>query len=270
MESRRYFLRRENSIRKAIEAVKRGTSVRDAANKFKVAKSTLHYRLTTPTRQRPGRKTVLTVQEEQCIVDFILRNATKGVPLTQRQLLPARRLLLPFKRDKPSVGYLRAFRRRHGKQIRFDKPLRQEAKRFWAINAESLTTHFAIIERLITEHSIDSSLLFNLDEVGVSPGKDADGNLACRRLMHKNGGQDFIGADFFYENRITMMPIISADGDCAPPLFVTKGKRVPYREVLKNGTIFPETPLSRLPRFAVLATREENGAQFSIMGLHVC
>ena len=77
--------------------------------------------------------------------------------------------------------------------------------------------------------------------------------------MHKNGGQDFIGADFSYENRITMMPIINADGDCAPPLFVMKGKRVPYREVLQNGIVLPETPLSRLPRTSVLATREENG-----------
>ena len=189
MQSRRNFLRRENSITKAIEAVKRGTSLRNAADNFKVPKSTLHYRLTTPIRKRPGRKTALTIQEEKCIVDFILRNATKGVPLTQRHLCeaisvalgnvtPARRLTLPFKRDKPSAGYLRAFRRRHGNVIRFGKPLRQEVKRFRATNAESLTTHFATIEKLIAEHKIDSSRLFNLDKVDVSPGKDADGQLA--------------------------------------------------------------------------------------------
>ena len=139
----------------------------------------------------------------------------EAISVVLGKLTPARRLTLPFKRDKPSAGYLRAFRRRHGKVIRFGKPLRQEAKRFRAVNAESLTTHFATIEKLIAEHNIDSSRLFNLDEVGVSPGKDADGQLACRRLMHMSGGQDFITADFSYENRITMMPIIGADGDCA-------------------------------------------------------
>ena len=272
MQSRRNFIRRENNITRAVEAVKRGTSVRNAADRFKVPKSTLHYRLTTPVRQWPGRKTAF-IQEEKCIVDFVLHYATTGVPLTQRHLCeaisvvlgnltPARRLTLPFKRDKPSAGYLRTFRRRHGKVIRFGKPLRQEPKRFRGVNSESLTTHFATIEKLIAEHNIDSSGLFNLVKVGVSPGKDADVQLACRRLTNKSGRQDFIIADFTYENRITMMPIINAesassDDDCAPPLFVMKGKRVPYKEVLQNGNVLPETPLSRLPRSSVSATREE-------------
>ena len=89
MQSRRNFLRRESLITKAIEAVKRGKSVRGAATQLKVPKSTLHYRLTTPTGQRPGRKRALTVKEEECIVQFILRNAAKGIPLTQRHLCEA-------------------------------------------------------------------------------------------------------------------------------------------------------------------------------------
>ena len=89
------------------------------------------------------------------------------------------------------------------------------------------------MEKLVKDNSIDSSRLFNRDEVEVSLGKDADGNMACKRLMHRNGVQDFICADFSYDNRITMMPIISANGDCAPTLFVIKRKRIPYRAVLK-------------------------------------
>ena len=118
------------------------------------------------------------------------------------------------------------------------------------------------MDKLVKEHGIDSSRLFNLDEVEFSPGKDTEDSLACKRLIHKNGAQDFMCSDFSYEDRLTVMLIIGADGDCAPPLFVMKGNRVLYRETLPNGTATPDTSFSRLPRRAVLAIREENGGVY--------
>lgn len=97
---------------------------------------------------------------------------------------------MPFKRDKPSSSYLRAFRRQHAIFRRIVKPLRLEANRLRAVNAQALTTHFATMEKLVNEYGIDSYRLFNLNEFGVSPVKDTDGSLACKRLMHKNGVQD--------------------------------------------------------------------------------
>ena len=43
------------------------------------------------------------------------------------------------------------------------------------------------------------------------------------------------------------------------PLFFIKGKRVPYRKVLRSGAVYSETPLCKLPRHSVLATRSEGG-----------
>ena len=56
------------------------------------------------------------------------------------------------------------------------------------------------------------------------------------------------------------MLIISADGDCAPTLFVIKRKRIPYRDVLKKGIETSGTLLSRLTRDGVVPTCEKNGA----------
>ena len=62
-----------------------------------------------------------------------------------------------------------------------------------------------------------------------------------------------------YNDRITVMPVISAAGTAGPPLFVLKWKRIPYRTWLRNGRIVYETPASRLPHKAVVAFRAELG-----------
>ena len=56
-----------------------------------------------------------------------------------------------------------------------------------------------------------------------------------------------------------MMPAISAGGDTPPPLFVFKGKRLPFREVLNEGRQTLETPADLLPRKSVVCMREERG-----------
>ena len=54
------------------------------------------------------------------------------------------------------------------------------------------------------------------------------------------------------------MPVISASGETAPPLFVFKGLRLPYRTFLRNGEVRTETSLSKLQCGALAAMREEN------------
>ena len=258
MVARRTILKREQRITNATEAGKRGASVRDAAQEFQLAKSTLQYRLSTPIRPKRGRPTALSMSEERMILEFVVKHANKGIPMTERhlceaisvvlrRLLPSRRVTFPFKKHKPSPGYLGAFRKRHAKVIKFGKPLRQEAKRFRSVNMEALTTHFASVEKRIKDNDIDASRIFNLDEVEVKPDRDASGKLSCKRLMPRKGVQDFITCAFYYQNRATMMPVINASGECGPPFFVVKGKRAPYRKVLRSGAVYSETPLSNYP-----------------------
>ena len=189
------------------------------------------------------------------ILEFVVKRANKEIPMTERHLCEAiyvilrrlptsRRANLPFKKHKPSHGYPRTFRKRHAKLMKFVNPLRQEAKIFRSVDTEALTTPFATVERLVKDDNIDASRIFNLNEVGVTADRDTSGKLSFKGLMLRKGVQYFITCAFSYQNRITMIPVIHASGECGPPLFVIKGKHVTSRKVLRIGYVYSE------PRFA--------------------
>ena len=176
---------------------------------FNCPKSTLQYCLSTPIRPKRGRPTALSMSEERMTLEFVVKHANKEIPMTERHLCEAiyvilrrlptsRRVTLPSKKHKPSHRYFHTFRKRHAKLMKFGKPLRQEAKRFRSVNMEALTTPFATLERLIKDKNIDASSIFNLDEVGVTPDRDASGKLSFKRLMPRKGVQYFITCAFSY------------------------------------------------------------------------
>ena len=55
------------------------------------------------------------------------------------------------------------------------------------------------------------------------------------------------------------MPIRSASGSRALPLFLFKGTKLPFRAVLKFGCVTTQAPIPWLPSGATAVTREENG-----------
>ena len=231
----------------AVQAIKSGMSYRRVASTFHIPIASLHARVTNPSRipQKPGRKRALTEREEELLVAFLVKFAQKGVPLSQQHLreavetiigrmLLARRLHLPFSRFSPGPAFLRSFRRRHARSICFAKPLRHDAKRFYALNSTVLTTHFATVERLIADHSLDASCIFNLDETGVSPEKDITG-ITSKRFMPRFGSRDCKLPIQKRLDRITMMHVICANGEAGPPLFVFKRSRLPFRMLVRDG-----------------------------------
>jgi len=133
------------------------------------------------------------------------------------------------------------------------------ASRYKACNAETLTTHFATLEKIILENDIDDSRIFNLDEVGATPGKDADAQTRCKKYLTRNAVNDSRIAQFANTSRVTMMPAICADGSAHLPLFVFKGRCLPYREIERNGIKGLDTYQGRLPRNAIVCSRQENG-----------
>ena len=258
-----------SKFERAIAEVKSGNTYRSVSKKYNLSYSTL-FRRANGAVQKNGRRLALLPREEGLIVSFLLKFAQRGMPLTQLHLReaikiivegmpPARRQALPFKSDGPSQYYIRIFRKRHASSLSFCKPLRQEAKRFSAVNADVLTKHFSVLEKHISENDLDASRIFNLDEAGTTPEKDITGIAAARRLMPRPGEKDVKMPQFKKLNRVTMMPIVSAAGEAAPPLFVFKGSRVPFRTVLRAGRIVDETPISNLPLRSTVALRQENG-----------
>ena len=159
---------------------------------------------------------------------------------------------------------LRNFTKRYKDSLRFARPQRQEANQFRACNAETLTTHIATLDKIITENCIDPSRIWNLDETGATPGKDANGKDNSRIYMTRAGAKDLRTGTILNTNRVTMMPMISASRDMGAPLFVFEGKRLHYCVSLNNGRSCVETYVDSLPRRSIVTMREEVGGVNSI------
>jgi len=199
--------REEARLDSAVNSVLRGPvadrfSVRRAAGFYRVARSTLQDRIAGACRpqrriRRPaGRRRQFSDSEEETIIATLLSFADRGVPLNRRHLkeaiktfvshLPAsRRASIRFREGIPGYRFLRDFEKRHESRIVFGRGTRQEAKRWAAVNGETLSTHFATLEKIITDNNIDSSRVWNLDETGGTPGKDVVGAVKERRDLRR-------------------------------------------------------------------------------------
>lgn len=256
-------------------------TLRQAEKTYRVARSTLHRHSqgTTPSPAPTdasratggaGRPPAFAPEEEKVVVDLLTRYAHKGLPLSRlhaqeafqlfvARLPLSRQALLPFRDGKPGVRFMQNFARRNRDRLRFARPRRQEAKRFAGTNAESLTTHFAALARLVDEIGVDAGRIWNLDETGATPGKDVAGASSSRRYTTRSRTGDMRVPDFASTHRTTMMPVVSAAGETGPVLFVFKGSALPYREVSRGSTVVTETFADYLPRGAVITTRADCG-----------
>ena len=186
-------------------------SVREAAELYRLPKSTVHdafYALFKP-KVDPRARTALTKGEELSIVAVLKNFAERGTPFSRQYLVeavelvvvgmpPYRRLTLPFKDGKPRPKYLRAFMKRHKDSLRLGRPLRQEFDPFKAVNADTICQNFCQIEELIAKHNLDETRIWNLDECGVTPGKDTSGRGQQKRIMTRSCGRDMKCAPLSY------------------------------------------------------------------------
>lgn len=126
-------------------------------------------------------------------------------------------------------------------------PYLQNAKRFAATNGETLTTRCAELRQLMIEFGFDAQRIWNLDETGISPGKDVRGS-ACEKRMHRRGSQKEARVPVFAdENRVTIIPVVSAAGVVGPSLWIFQGTRIPCRDVLIGGKRYTHTLSTFLP-----------------------
>ena len=87
---------------------------------------------------------------------------------------------------------------------------------------------------LIEKHNIDEHRAWNLDETGYTPGRDANRNFKRYRYLRRGGTDNIHLPEFVRSSRTTVLPVVSAADDSGQPLFVFRGKRLPFREVVCN------------------------------------
>jgi hypothetical protein len=121
----------EESMKDAIDDVHNGMSIRAAAEKNQVAKTTLCNRLNsngeTPVRGRP---TILPLNEEKLLVNWVLRRAVICCPLTRRELLDTVQRIYckidantSFKNNRPSMKWVDTLKARHNLSLRRSEDL---------------------------------------------------------------------------------------------------------------------------------------------------
>eukprot|EP00171_Calliarthron_tuberculosum_P017875 IDg17875t1 len=101
--------------------------------------------------------------------------------------------------------------------------------------------HSAALARLVDDISVDADRIWNLDENGTMPGKDAAGASKYRQYMIRSQSEDMRFPDFASTHHMTMIHVLCAYGETGPVLFVLMGSILPYREVLRESTVMTKT-----------------------------
>lgn len=73
----------------------------------------------------------------------------------------------------------------------------------------------------------------------------------------RSGAHDARMGQFANDNRINMLPAVSATGDTAPPLLVFTGCKMPYGQ--KGVRVFLQTFANDLPLKSLISMREAGG-----------
>lgn len=154
----------QTRLNRAIKAIYDGKSYREASASTRIPIATLHRacRSRGQTITKPGRGTSLTQSEERLLVSLLQRYADRGIPLNRLHLIetvkalisrmdPGRADKLLFKNGTPGRKFLQSFQKRHKDELIFARPTRQEAIRYAACNRDTLTTHFAALEKVIND-----------------------------------------------------------------------------------------------------------------------
>lgn len=106
----------------AIEAVRKGAKISEAAKKFNVPRITLRNKITgiSPIECPMGPSTILSKEEENILEDWIKDMANKHIPITKEELLDSvQRVIVdknqetPFTNNRPGKKWYSSFMKRH-------------------------------------------------------------------------------------------------------------------------------------------------------------
>lgn len=224
----------EHQMNLALEEIKKNKiSIRDAANKFNVPKSTLNDKVrgVVPAGRKIGPKPLLGIETENKIVKCLFTLADAGFPLTKQQLIDNVRALMsqstnnPFSNGLPGRMWFQLFRSRHpeismrvAQNIsRARAGVTEENIRKWFEKTQSFCETSGCLEALM-----DSRRVYNFDETAFflapAPGK----------VMVKKGSRTVYNTTKANDRQCTTVLMGgNAAGQLAPPMVIFKNKIFP-------------------------------------------
>ena len=110
---------------------------------------------------------------------------------------------------------------------------------------------------MIKKHNIDASRLANLDEAGATAEKEALEIARFRTFTTRDTSHQVRLPVFRNVSRVTIMPVIFANGEKGRPLFVFKGTKLSHRVVRTVRGPEKQSLADCLPRYSIVTTQEE-------------
>ncbi|XP_071133040.1 jerky protein homolog [Mytilus edulis] len=212
------------ALKNAVDAVKSGMSIRKAAIRYGVPKSSLNDRTTgkKPIALEFGRKPTIPIEIEDRMVEVVLTLSEKGFGITKRQMLARVGTLVrqmdlktPFKNGIPGKDWWKGFKNRHPEVV-IRKPEKLSTVRSRMLNATVVGNYFKELQTVTEELSPTS--IWNMDETGINLEHQPAGVLARR------GAKSVPGRVGNTRENITLLPCVNAAGEKMPTFIVAKGK----------------------------------------------
>lgn len=241
---------RSSTFTKAVDDVRDGgLSVRKAAQKWGIKKSTLQDRLNGRIEigRRCGPLPVLTSQEENQFADWLIELANRGFGVSKDSLFQAVKKFLdkdgrptPFKNNKPGNKWFRGFVKRNPKvKVRKARPLEKKRAK---ISKDDVDAWFDDFQEFLVAKNLANkpSQIWNCDETGFDMQGRA-GNIIGPSHRKQAPYRVLSGS----REHITMLPCFNACGQWMPPYFIFPGKRIPVTynplEGGVDGSVFSMT-----------------------------
>lgn len=230
----------EEQMKKALQAVADGMKVTTASKLYGVPRTTLLYKNigVYPKERKIGPDTVLSKEEENLLVKWMLHVASLGFPVTKIQLLDSVEILIKklhrpnaFTNGRPGRHWYEAFLRRHPEvTLRTSQNLTHSRS---SVSEADIRNWFSTVEKYFQEKSLlnifdDATRVFNCDESAffLSPKEN--------KVFVRKGEKtvyNFINND--EKECLTTLICGNARGMLAPPMVMFSFKRIP-NHVVRN------------------------------------
>lgn len=232
-----FFNYDEDKVSRAIEDIKNGMSTKRASEIYGVPRTTLARKLLkADLKRKMGPSTILTLEEEQVLEDWLIAMARRGFPVHRSNLLQTVQKIVKennrdncFRDGMPGRTWFIAFLRRHPRLKQ--KYAETVSKGRAVVTRDRIEGWFDEIYQYLAEENLlnvleDSTRIFNGDETGFA-------------LCPKSGivigpagnREDFYERTCAEKQQITVMATFSADGKVVPPMVIFPYKKMPQEIV---------------------------------------
>lgn len=232
--SRKYHDFSEEKLQLAVEAVRnKQLSLRKAAERYGVPKSTINRKLNSKNMSKYGRPPALSTVEKHCLVENLQAAAKWGLPLTEfdvrlvvKKYLDMKSIVEPrFKNNMPGEEWTKLFLNRNKNEIkiRFSENVKRCRA---AVSTDTIKSYFE--ELNVSLNGVLPDAILNYDETNMADDPGKKKVIVRRNCKHPERIIDYS------KSSTSVMFAGTASGYCLPPYIVYKSEQL-YHTWIEGG-----------------------------------